>query len=262
LLDVTPLSLGIETLGGVFTRLIERNTTIPTRKSEIFSTASDNQPGVEIHVLQGERQFSRDNKTIGKFNLSDIPPAPRGVPQIEVTFNIDANGILDVSAKDLGTGKEQKITITASGGLSKDEIEKMRKDADAHADEDRQKREEVEARNEAENSVYRSEKMLKDNAGKIGASDKENIEKAVAGVKEALKGTDTAAIKTASEKLNEVWQAASAEMYKAAAAESAKSRAGQGGAKPGPTPDAGAGSSGGAKEEGPIIDAEVVDEKK
>ena len=258
LLDVTPLSLGIETLGGVFTRLIERNSTIPTRKSEIFSTASDNQPGVEIHVLQGERQFSRDNKTIGKFNLSDIPPAPRGVPQIEVTFNIDANGILDVNAKDLGTGKEQKITITASSGLSKDEIERMRKDGELHAEEDRQKREEVEARNEAENAVYRSEKMLKDNAGKISASDKEKIETAAAAVKEALKGTDIGAIKSASEKLNEGWQAASAEMYKAAAAESAKARASQSGPKEGPKADAGAE----AKEEGPIIDAEVVEEKK
>jgi molecular chaperone DnaK len=261
LLDVTPLSLGIETLGGVFTRLIERNTTIPTRKSEIFSTASDNQPGVEIHVLQGERQFSRDNKTIGKFNLTDIPPAPRGVPQVEVTFNIDANGILDVSAKDLGTGKEQKITITASSGLSKDEIEKMRKDGEMHAEEDRLKREEVEARNEAENAVYRSEKMLKDNAGKISASDKEKIESAAAAVKEALKGSDIAAIKAASEKLNESWQAASAEMYKAAAAETAKARAGQqSGPKAEPPPGGEANS--GSKEEGPIIDAEVVDEKK
>ena len=264
LLDVTPLSLGIETLGGVFTRLIERNSTIPTRKSEIFSTASDSQPGVEIHVLQGERQFSRDNKTIGKFNLSDIPPAPRGVPQIEVTFNIDANGILDVSAKDLGTGKEQKITITASSGLSKDEIEKMRKDGELHAEEDRQKREEVEARNEAENAVYRSEKMLKDNAGKIAASDKEKIESAAAAVKEALKGSDIGAIKSASEKLNEGWQAASAEMYKAAAAESAKSRQSQSGPKSGPPPGSGSGPGpgSGSKEEGPIIDAEVVDEKK
>src|SRR5437868_940526 len=230
LLDVTPLSLGIETLGGVFTRLIERNTTIPTRKSEIFSTASDNQPGVEIHVLQGERQFSRDNKTIGKFQLTDIPPAPRGVPQIEVTFDIDANGILHVSAKDLGTGKEQKITITASSGLSKDEIDKMRKDAEAHAEEDKAKREEIETRNEADSAVYRTEKMLKDNADKISAPDKEKIESAVKEVKEALKGTDSGAIKSASEKLNEVWQAVSAELYKAAAE---KAKAGKAGAGPG-----------------------------
>src|SRR5687767_3860225 len=173
LLDVTPLSLGIETLGGVTTKLIERNTTIPTRKSEIFSTASDSQPGVEIHVLQGERQFAKDNKTIGKFQLTDIPPAPRGVPQIEVTFDIDANGILHVSAKDLGTGKEQKITITASSGLSKDEIEKMKKDADLHADEDKKRREEIETKNQADNAVYRSEKMLKDNADKLSGDAKD-----------------------------------------------------------------------------------------
>jgi molecular chaperone DnaK len=209
--------------------------------------------------LQGERQFSRDNKTIGKFNLSDIPPAPRGVPQIEVSFDIDANGILHVSAKDLGTGKEQKITITASSGLSKDEIEKMRKDAESHAEEDKEKREEVEARNEGDNAVYRSEKMLKDNGDKISAEQKGKIEEAAKAVREALNGKDTAAIRAATEKLNEAWQAASADMYRAAA-EAAKAR-GAAGAKPPPgSQQESAGK--GAKEEGPIIDAEVVDEKK
>ncbi len=256
LLDVTPLSLGIETLGGVFTKLIERNTTIPTRKSEIFSTAADNQPGVEVHVLQGERPLSRDNKTIGRFHLTDIPPAPRGMPQIEVTFDIDANGILNVSAKDLGTGKEQKITITASSGLNKDEVEKMRKDAEMHADEDKKRREEIEARNEADNTVYRSEKLLKENGEKLSGDNKGKIEKAVAEVKEALKGTDTAALKSATERLNEAWQAVSAELYKAAQAQ-----AGAAGAQPGP--DAGANpSQGGESKDKDVIDAEVVDDKK
>ncbi len=263
LLDVTPLSLGIETLGGVFTRLIERNTTIPTRKSEIFSTAADNQPGVEIHVLQGERQLSRDNKTIGKFHLTDIPPAPRGTPQIEVTFDIDANGILHVSAKDLGTGKEQKITITASSGLSKDEIEKMRQDAESHADDDKKKREEIELRNEADNALYRSEKMLKDSEDKLGADDKAKIQEAIDGLREALKGQDIEAIRTANDKLNEVWQAASAELYKAAAEQAKAGQAGAGpetgdaGAQPGSEPSADA-----KKDEGPVIDAEVVDDDK
>jgi molecular chaperone DnaK len=258
LLDVTPLSLGIETLGGVFTRLIERNTTIPTHKSEIFSTASDSQPGVEIHVLQGERQFARDNKTIGKFKLDDIPPAPRGVPQIEVAFDIDANGILNVQAKDLGTGKEQKITITASSGLSKDEIEKMRKDADAHAEEDRSQREEVELRNDADNLLYRTEKMLRENADKLAAGDKTKVDSAVSVLKEALKGKDAAAIRSAVEKLNEAWQAVSEVLYKAAAD---KTQAGAGQASEGDarsTQD----TKDQPKDEGPIIDAEVVDEKK
>jgi len=262
LLDVTPLSLGIETLGGVFTKLIERNTTIPTRKSEIFSTATDNQPGVEIHVLQGERTAARDNKTIGKFQLTEIPPAPRGVPQIEVTFDIDANGILHVSAKDLGTGKEQKITITASSGLSKEEVEKMRRDAEEHAEEDRKKREDIEMRNEADNAVYRSEKMLRENADKLGTADKSAIENAVNGVKEALKASDTSAIKSATERLNEAWQKASAEMYKAASEKAQSSARAKSGAAGRTETESSGTKEGSGKDEGPIIDAEVVDEKK
>jgi len=257
LLDVTPLSLGIETMGGVLTKLIERNTTIPTRKSEIFSTASDNQPGVEIHVLQGERSMARDNKSLGKFQLTEIPPAPRGVPQVEVTFDIDANGILNVSAKDLGTGKEQKIVITASSGLSKDEVERMRRDADSHAEDDKKRREDVEVRNEADNVAYRAEKFVKDNADKIGAA-KSSIEDGAKAIREALKGSDVSAIRETVDKLNAAMQAASAELYKNTQA------AGQG---PGAGPDnaqTGAGASGSdtKKGDGPIIDAEVVDEKK
>jgi molecular chaperone DnaK len=259
LLDVTPLSLGIETLGGVFTKVIERNTTIPSRKAQTFSTAADNQPGVEIHVLQGERQFSKDSKTIGKFNLDDIPPAPRGVPQIEVSFDIDANGILHVSAKNLGTGKEQKITITASSGLSKDEIEKMRKDGELHAEDDRKRKEELETRNEAENAVYRTGKMVKDNADKLSGEDKGKLEDDAEAVKEALKGTDTTAIKTASEKLNETWQAVSTELYKAAAE---KTRAGKGpaGGQPGKPPEGDNHQDDHQHDGEPVIDAEVVEE--
>ncbi|MBM4164999.1 MAG: molecular chaperone DnaK [Lentisphaerae bacterium] len=213
LLDVTPLTLGIETLGGIMTPLIERNTTIPTKKSEIFSTAADNQPQVDIHVLQGERKMSADNKTIGRFGLDGIPPAARGVPQIEVTFDIDANGILHVSAKDLGTGKEQKITITASSGLSKEEIERMRRDAEAHASEDNQKREEVEARNLAENLVYQTEKVLKENGDKLAAEKKAPVEHAVNELKEALKSGAIGTIKAKQEALNTAMQAVAQELY-------------------------------------------------
>ena len=186
MLDVTPLSLGIETLGGVFTKLIDRNTTIPTRKSEIFSTAADNQTSVEVHVLQGERSMARDNRTLGKFHLVGIPSAPRGVPQIEVTFDIDANGIVNVMAKDLATSKEQKITITASSGLTKDEIDKMRKDADSHSDEDRKHRDEVEAKNKADSLVYQTEKLLKENRDKLPDADARNIESAIEECKKAV----------------------------------------------------------------------------
>jgi len=258
LLDVTPLSLGIETMGGVLTKLIERNTTIPTRKSEIFSTASDNQPGVEIHVLQGERSMARDNKSLGKFQLTEIPPAPRGVPQVEVTFDIDANGILNVSAKDLGTGKEQKIVITASSGLSKDEVERMRRDADSHAEDDKKRREEVEVRNEANNTAYRAEKFVKDNADKIGAA-KSSIEDGAKAIREALKGNDVAVIREAVEKLNTTMQAASSELYKNAQASGQSTGPGTEGSQAGAGPT---GSDSKKKGDGPIIDAEVVDEKK
>lgn len=257
LLDVTPLSLGIETMGGIFTKLIERNTTIPTRKSEIFSTASDNQPGVEVHVLQGERQMARDNKTIGRFQLTDIPPAPRGVPQIEVTFDIDANGILHVGAKDLGTGREQKITITASSGLTKDEIERMRREAETNAENDKKQREEVEARNEADSSVYRTEKMLKENGDKLPGNDKAEIEAALNQVKEALKGSDTEAIKSAGEKLTAAWNKVSEQLYKAAQAQQQSASAQQQQSEP----DSGT-QSGAKPSDGDVIDAEIVDDNK
>jgi molecular chaperone DnaK len=252
LLDVTPLSLGIETLGGVFTKLIERNTTIPTRKSEIFSTAADNQTSVEIHVLQGERPMARDNRTLGKFHLVGIPPAPRGVPQIEVTFDIDANGIVNVSAKDLGTGKEQKITITSSSGLSKDDINKMVREAESHADEDKRKREEIEARNRADSLVYQTEKILNEHLSKLSESDAKSIESAIADCKKALEGGDIAAINRAADALTQASHKVAEAMYKAGA----QSAGGSG-------PSGESGPKGGDKNDD-VIDAEYVDadEKK
>ena len=215
LLDVTPLSLGIETLGGVFTKLIDRNTTIPTKKSQIFSTAADGQNSVEIHVLQGEREMAAYNKTLGRFQLSGIPPAPRGVPQIEVTFDIDANGIVHVSAKDLGTGNEQKVTITASTNLSDSDIEAAVKEAEKFAAEDKKRKEEVEVRNNADSLVYQTEKNLKDLGDKLGSEDKARIEAELNNVKEALKGTDTEAIKAAAEELTKVFYDISGKIYQA-----------------------------------------------
>ena len=213
LLDVTPLSLGIETLGGVMTSLIQRNTTIPTKKSESFSTAADNQPSVEVHVLQGERSMARDNRTLGKFHLDGIPPAPRGVPQIEVTFDIDANGIVNVSAKDLGTGKQQQITITASSGLSKDEVDTMMREAEAHADDDKARKEEVETRNRADQAAYAAERMLKDAGDKLSEQERKPVEEAVAALKKANEGGDVGAIDQALEALNAAQQAAAQALY-------------------------------------------------
>ncbi len=247
LLDVTPLSLGIETLGGVFTRLIARNTTIPTRKSEVFSTAADGQTSVEIHVLQGERELARDNKTLGRFHLDGIPAAPRGVPQVEVAFDIDANGIVHVSAKDLGTGKEQKIAITASSGLSKEEVEAMVKAAESHAAEDRQQRAAIDTRNRADQLMYQTEKELRDNTDKVMESEKTALQEAIEATKVALQGTDLAAIRTASESLERARLRFGEAVYRAASGP---------GASAGSTPEEGPSTP---KAGDDVIDAEVVD---
>jgi molecular chaperone DnaK len=255
LLDVTPLTLGIETKGGVMTKLIERNTTIPTRKSEIFSTAEDNQPSVEIHVLQGEREMATYNKSLGKFQLTGIPPAPRGVPQVEVGFDIDANGILNVSAKDLGTGKEQKIEIKAGSGLSEEEIRNMVTDAETHADEDRKARELAEARNTGENAAYQAERQLKDLGEQVDASSREEIEAAIKTVREALTSEDPAEINAKTDALQSSFHKVSEAMYERAQQQSAAAQ-GNGAAADGD------GASGTAEAEEDVVDAEVVDEGK
>ncbi len=258
LLDVTPLTLSIETMGGVATNMIPRNTTIPTKKTETFSTAADNQTSVEVHVLQGERPMARDNRTLGKFHLTGLPPAPRGVPQIEVTFDIDANGILNVNAKDMATGKDQKITITSSSGLSKDEVDRMAKEADAHSAEDKAKREEVEARNQLDGMVYSIEKMLREHGDKISGQERSDVENALADAKKALEGTDAAAMNKARENLTSASHKLAEAMYKATSAQTPPTG--------GPAPGGDGQASGGEqkkKDEG-VIDAEYVDvdEKK
>src|SRR5438128_2345921 len=258
LLDVTPLTLSIETLGGVATQMIPRNTTIPTKKTETFSTAADNQPSVEVHVMQGERPMAKDNRTLGKFHLTGLPPAPRGMPQIQVTFDIDANGILNVTAKDMGTGKDQKITITSSSGLSKEEVERMAKDADAHSAEDKAKREEIDARNQLDGMVYNIEKLMKENADKISGVEKSDVEAALADAKKALEGSDKDAMNAAREKLTAASHKLAEVMYKQAPPP-------QGGAQAGPQAGADGGAPGGnGKAQEGVIDAEYVDveEKK
>jgi molecular chaperone DnaK len=251
LLDVTPLSLGIETLGGVFTRLIEKNTTIPTKKSQIFSTAADNQPAVEIHVLQGEREMAGYNKTLGRFQLMGIPPAPRGMPQIEVTFDIDANGIVNVSAKDMGTGKEQSIKITASSGLSEEEIEKLVKEAEMHADEDKKKRELIDARNMADSLIYTTEKSVKEAGDKVDEATKGNIDQAIDNLKKAMEGDNAEEIKRLTEELTQASHKLAEAMYAKASQQQAQS-----GAAPG------AESASGASQDDDVVDADFEEVKK
>ena len=255
LLDVTPLSLGIETLGGVMTTLIQRNTTIPTKKSETFSTAADNQTSVEVHVLQGERPMARDNRTLGKFHLSGLPTAPRGVPQVEVTFDIDANGIVNVTATDKATGKEQKITITASSGLSKDEVDRMMREAESHADEDKKRKEEIETRNQADQAAYAAERMVKDAGEKLSATDRAPIESAIEDLKKAIEKNDVDDMKRKLEALNAAQHKAAEAMYRSASAAGAGSPGGQPGGAEGP-------QSGTGRDAGDVIDAEVVEEEK
>jgi len=251
LLDVTPLSLGIETKGGIMHKLIERNTTIPTRRSEVYTTAEDFQPSVEIHVLQGEREMANYNKTLGKFQLVDLPPAPRGVPQIEVTFDIDANGIVFVSAKDRATGKEQSMSITGQSSLSRDDIDRMVRDAEAHAEDDRRRREEADVRNQADTLVYQTEKLIRDNTDKIDAGERSKVETAVGALKDSLAGTDLEAIKRNTEQLMQVSQGFAQRLYEAA------SQSGGGGAAPG-----GSGPSASAPNDDEVVDAEIVDEPR
>jgi molecular chaperone DnaK len=252
LLDVTPLSLGIETLGGVFTKLIEKNTTIPTRRSQIFSTAADNQPAVSIHVLQGEREMAGDNKTLGRFELVGIPPAPRGVPQIEVTFDIDANGIVHVSAKDLGTGKEQSIKITASSGLSEEEIQRLVKEAELHADEDKGRKELVETRNQADNLIYSTEKSLNELGDKVDAATRSDIESAVADLRGVMDGGDKAAIETKMQALTQASHKLAEQMYSQASQQQA------GAEQPG-AEGATTGAAGGADDD--VVDADYEEVK-